>query len=139
VALDDDQDTRELIAATLRRLDADVVSAASVVEALAAVETHRPDVVLVDIAMPDEDGYAFLRRLRQQKRDADEPQAGRRIPAVAVTAYARDTDRTQALEAGFDAHVSKPLDLDALTRLVHTLTNDVADGDRHRNDSDRQP
>jgi CheY-like chemotaxis protein len=75
---------------------------------------HRPDVLLADIGMPDEDGYSLVRRWRAREREQRCP----RVPAIAVTAYASPTDREQATAAGFDCHVAKPIDLDELIQAI---------------------
>ncbi len=114
VLVDDDADARELLSTVLAQRSAEVFAASSAPEALALVKEHRPDVLISDIAMPEEDGYTLIKRLRAL--DADE---GGHTPAVAVTAYAGRADRHRALEAGFDDHYAKPIDLDKLIdRLV---------------------
>jgi two-component system CheB/CheR fusion protein len=84
-----------------------VVSVASAAEAITLLrnEVDTIDVVLADIGMPDQDGYAFIASLR-----ADPDARIRHVPAVAVTAYASRTDRSRALDAGFDGHLAKPVD-----------------------------
>jgi signal transduction histidine kinase/DNA-binding response OmpR family regulator len=117
LVVEDDPDARELIRLFLAQVGAVVVSVESVGEALAAMAGGTPDVVVADIAMPGEDGYALLRRLR-----ALPPGAGAEIPVVAVTAYARNEDRTRTAAAGFAAHLTKPIDpaelVDAIGRLA---------------------
>ena len=104
LAIDDDADARHLLARVLGRQGAEVRLAGSVAEGFATVGRERPDVVLCDIEMPGEDGYSFINRLRALPTDE-----GGGIPAVALTAYARGEDRTRALLAGFDLHLSKPV------------------------------
>lgn len=112
--VDDDADAREVIAATLRRAGAQVSSVGSALEALDALPGMRPDVLLSDIAMPDHDGYALIRRVRQLSAEA-----GGEVPAIALTAYAREEDRARAISAGFQAHLAKPVDpRDLLTRIA---------------------
>jgi CheY-like chemotaxis protein len=82
-----------------------------------AFGTTRPDVILSDVGLPDEDGYAFLRRLRAEELQLGAP----RIAAVALTAYASPLDRKRALSAGFDRHVSKPLALEDLIATIGVL------------------
>ena len=91
-----------------------VLPAASVADALVALRQERIDVLLTDIAMPGEDGYDLIRRLR--KLDA-----GTGLPAAALTAFASEDDRKRALEAGFQVHLSKPIDPQALIDTVETL------------------
>jgi CheY-like chemotaxis protein len=102
--VDDEHDTREVVAAFLRRADARVSLAASAAEALDAIPTLRPDVLLSDIAMPGQDGYYLIDALRQLP-----VQQGGGTPAIALTAYAREEDRRRALDAGFHHHLSKPI------------------------------
>ena len=96
LVVDDEADARELVQAALEGGGAIVTLASSSAEALEAIRVRKPDVVVSDIGMPDEDGYVFIRKLRELPRDG-----GGRIPAVALTAYARADDRRKALVAGF--------------------------------------
>jgi len=77
--------------------------AASVDEALDSLDTRRFDLLISDIGMPGRDGYELIRELRQREGE------GRRLPAIALTAFSREDDRVHALDAGFDAHLGKPL------------------------------
>jgi CheY-like chemotaxis protein/two-component sensor histidine kinase len=104
LVVDDEPDAREVVATMLRRAGATVSLAGSVREALEAFDSLPPDVLVSDIAMPDRDGYELIRLVR----DLPAGQGGR-IPAVALTAYAREEDRFRALTAGFQAHLSKPV------------------------------
>jgi PAS domain S-box-containing protein len=119
VVVDDEGDVRELLAFLLESRGATVRAVASTNEALDAVYRKRPDVLLADLRMPDEDGYSLIRQLRTRERQRQLAP----IPAVAVTAYASVTDREQAIAAGYDWHVTKPIDPDALTRLIARLAN----------------
>jgi PAS domain S-box-containing protein len=110
--VEDDQDGRELLAELLRSRGAHVAAAASVREALAALERERPDVVLSDIAMPEEGGFDLLEELRQR---------GLGIPCVALTALAREEDRLRSLAAGFERHLTKPVEPGALFLAVKEL------------------
>ena len=112
LVVDDQQPTREVVAAILRRAGAHVVCAESVREAFAAMARQRPDVVLCDIAMPDEDGYVFVQRLRE---------SGQRIPVIALTAFGRPEDREDALARGFDAYLKKPVDPARLAITVREM------------------
>ena len=114
--VDDEADARDLVAHVLGDCGAAVVHAASAEEALALVESERPDVLLSDIGMPDVDGYELLRRVR-----ALGEARGGRLPAVALTAFARSEDRTRALSAGFLIHVSKPIDPSELVATVASV------------------
>jgi CheY-like chemotaxis protein len=115
--VEDDADARELIIRILRDHGATVSPAASAAEAIQAFDTVRPDVVISDIGMPDEDGYSLIARLRA--RGADQ---GGEVPAVALTALARPEDRRRALSAGFHIHVPKPVDADELVSVVARMT-----------------
>lgn len=116
LVVDDEVDARELIKAMLEPLGVKVKAAASAIEALVALQAFQPDVLVSDIGMPGENGYALIRQLR-----ALEQEQLRRIPAVALTAYARAEDRTQALLAGFQLHVSKPVNQAELAAVVANL------------------
>ncbi|HEV7301271.1 MAG TPA: ATP-binding protein [Tepidisphaeraceae bacterium] len=118
LAVDDEPDARNLIRRVLEECGARVVTAASSEEAMAAVARERPDVIISDIGMPDEDGYAFIRRVR-----ALAIEAGGRTPAAALTAFARAEDRTRALRAGYQTHVAKPVEPMELTAVVASLAN----------------
>ena len=114
--VDDEPDTRELLCAILERCGVHVDTAGSAAEAMRALESGHPDVLLSDIGMPDEDGYSLLRRIREL------PDALGRTPAIALTAYARSEDRTRALLAGFKAHVPKPIDPRELVAVLVSIT-----------------
>ncbi len=114
LVVDDDDDSRELISALLRRSGAIVRTAASARDALAVVRAGAPDVLLSDIAMPEDDGYCLIRDL--QALDPERP-----VFAAAITAYATPTDRDRALAAGFREHVAKPFDLGELVATVWRL------------------
>jgi len=114
--VDDEPDARELIVTVLGQCGAEVKAVASAVEALEVLEQFQPHVLVSDIGMPGEDGYALIRQLR-----ALDAKQGGEIPAVALTAYARAEDRTQALLAGFQLHVPKPVDPSELAVVVGNL------------------
>jgi PAS domain S-box-containing protein len=113
---DDEADPRELLRTVLEQHGAEVIAAGSAAEALALLQRERPDVLISDIAMPDSDGYALIRKVRGLV-----PERGGRIPAVALTAHARTQDRTRALEAGFQLHVPKPVEAAELVAVVASL------------------
>jgi signal transduction histidine kinase/ActR/RegA family two-component response regulator len=117
LVVDDEADARDLLAIRLQQYGADVVTAASVDAALEILsqEATRPDLIVSDIAMPGEDGYSLMRRVR-----ALNSEQGGRIPAIAVTAYSRTKDRVQALAAGFQMHVPKPVNA---SELAHAITS----------------
>ena len=116
VVVDDEPDAREVITRILSRAGAETTSAASVRDALAAITRQRPDVIVSDIAMPNEDGYDFVRILREMN-----PGLGGPIPALALTAYAREEDKLRCLSAGFEAHLAKPVDPAELLGVVAHL------------------
>jgi CheY-like chemotaxis protein len=116
LVVDDDDDTRELVARVLETRGAEVVGAASAGEAWAAFERSAPDVMVVDIAMPVEDGLSFIRRVR-----ACPPDKGGRIPAAALTARVIMQDRPESLRAGFQSHMAKPVDPEVLVEVMARL------------------
>jgi len=101
--VDDEYDTREVLGFMLRQSGANVTVATNAVEAMEALERKPPDLLLCDIGMPGEDGYSLIGRVR-----ALPPERGGRVPAVALTAYARPEDGARALAAGFQLHMPKP-------------------------------
>jgi CheY-like chemotaxis protein len=113
LVVEDEADTRDLLSAALGHSGAVVEPAASAGEALDALRRRRPDVLVCDIGMPGEDGYALLERVR-----ALTAEEGGLVPAVALTAYARADDRRRALAAGYQVHLAKPVDPDELISLV---------------------
>jgi CheY-like chemotaxis protein len=116
VVADDNDDSRELIAFLLTQQGAVVTGAASAAEAFTAVKGHPPDVLLSDIEMPDESGYAFIARVR-----ALAPEDGGAVPAAAMTAHGSREDRDRALAAGFQRHLPKPFQPADLFELVGDL------------------
>jgi CheY-like chemotaxis protein len=113
MVVDDEPDTRDVIEATLGRLGARVLTAGSARDAMDLIPRERPDVLVADIEMPIMDGYALLRWLRSLPSTD-----GGETPAVALTGYARAEDRREALSAGFQAHLSKPVRPDDMARTV---------------------
>jgi CheY-like chemotaxis protein len=112
LVVDDEPDARDLVATVLRLHGAEVTLAESADQALASLDLATPMVLVSDIGMPVTDGYALIRRVRAR----DTPDAN--IPALALTAYAREEDRRRALEAGFHAYLAKPVDPEVLVRMV---------------------
>src|SRR5207248_10904341 len=96
--------------------DAIVQTVSAAAEALAFLQREPVDVLLADVAMPGEDGYSLIRRLRTLHQGP-----ASRIPAAALTAFAREEDRAEALKAGFQMHLTKPIDPHALVAAVATL------------------
>jgi signal transduction histidine kinase len=116
LVVDDSEDAREMLSVALARSGAEVATAASTAEALAALAARRPDVVVADLAMAGEDGFALARRLR-----ALPPELGGATPAIAVTAYVLTDDRVRVLEAGFQSLVTKPLVPERIVEAVAGL------------------
>ena len=114
LVVDDQQDERELLAVIFETQGAQVRAVDSVAAAFATIPEWSPQLVVSDLAMPVEDGYGFVRRLRKSPR-------WRELIAIAVTAHARSEDRDAALLAGFDAYISKPLDRDMLLARAASL------------------
>jgi len=121
LVVDDERDTCEVLEAVLRRGGAEVRACQSAAAALAALEGWWPDVLVCDIGMPGEDGYALMRKIRTRGTPP-----GRPLAAVALTAYARFEDRQQALAAGFQRHVPKPFDTEELVTTVASLGRGTA-------------
>jgi PAS domain S-box-containing protein len=117
LVVEDDDDSRELITATLVGLGATVEGAATAADGLALLQKHRPDVLLSDIEMPDESGYDLVRRVRELA-----PNDGGLVPAIALTAYAHTEDRIKSLAAGFQMHIAKPVHPAELAAAVASLT-----------------
>ncbi|WP_143467656.1 PAS domain S-box protein [Leptolyngbya ohadii] len=118
LVVDDEADVRELIMTILEQYGMRVLTAGSVREALEKLDHEQPDVLLSDIGMPLEDGYALIRQVRAKSDDRI-----KQIPAAAITAFAREEDRMQAINAGFQVHISKPLDPARLITVVTSLVN----------------
>jgi signal transduction histidine kinase/CheY-like chemotaxis protein len=116
LVVDDEPDARDLLRRVLSDCEAEVITAASAAEALMLVAERRPDVLVSDIGMPDTDGYELLRRVRLLGAAR-----GGRLPAIALTAFARSEDRTRALRAGFLVHVSKPVEPAELVATVASV------------------
>jgi PAS domain S-box-containing protein len=115
LVVDDDADARELVAVTMKSREAFVETAFSSAEALETIRRQRPDVLIADIGMPHEDGYALIQKLRAFEHENSQ----KRLPAIALTAYASATDRDQALAAGYDLHLTKPVSPSELTQAVN--------------------
>jgi PAS domain S-box-containing protein len=123
--VDDEADVRELMTILLRERGAQVVAVGCAEEGRAALDVARPHVIVSDIGLPGEDGYAFIRSVRLRTRER-----GAATPAVAVTAYAQLADRLRALDAGYHNHVSKPVDPEELVRVVRNLADFGHSSDR---------
>lgn len=117
LVVDDEPDARGMMRTLLESSGAEVVTASSADEGLAAFDTHRFHIAISDIGMPGRDGYDFIRALRARK-----PEDGGSVPAIALTAYTRVQDRTRALRSGFQNHVAKPVEPHELFAVVIALT-----------------
>ncbi|PSN15980.1 hypothetical protein C7293_04655 [filamentous cyanobacterium CCT1] len=116
LVIDDDLDSLHLLTALLEDYAMEVLTACSAEAGLQLVTQHHPDVLISDIGMPDQDGFMLIRALRQR------PEAeGGKIPAIALTAYAGEQNRDRALAAGFQRHLTKPVDLEGLSRALVEL------------------
>jgi signal transduction histidine kinase len=116
LSVDDQQDTRELITLALARYGAEVKASDSASTALELIKDWKPHVVVSDIGLPGMDGYDFMRRLRELEPD------GERIPAIAVTGYAGAIDESKALDAGYEVHLSKPIELNKLVSVIAKIS-----------------
>ena len=125
LVVDDETDARELVKRVLEGQGACVTTAASGDEALSVLEAAQPDVVLSDVGMPDMDGYQLIRSIRASDSRV------RRVPAIAVTAFARAEDRKKAMLAGYQSHLSKPFDIAELVIMVAGLVDRTTHGQPH--------
>jgi signal transduction histidine kinase len=116
--VEDDADSRNVLAVLLQRLGALVEAVSSAKEAFDRVSHRRPDVLVSDIGMPEEDGYSLIRRVRQMSGE-------RKLPAIALTAYARQQDAAAALAAGYDRHLPKPVSPADLIRAIKSVTLEI--------------
>ncbi|MBE9106219.1 response regulator, partial [Nostoc cf. edaphicum LEGE 07299] len=120
--VDDERDTRELIAFILEQSGAVVIQAASAMEALRIMPQFQPNLLLSDIGMPEIDGYMLIRQIRAMSSEL-----GGKIPAIALTAYAGEVDYQQAIAAGFGQHITKPVEpaklLRAIANLIYSCSN----------------
>ena len=122
LAVDDQTDTRDLIALVLSRSGAAVTACSSAAAAFQALQECKPDVLVSDIGMPGEDGYYLMKRIRALKAED-----GGRIPAIALTGFAGEADALKAHSAGYQVHLTKPIEL---RKLVATIARLCGDGDR---------
>jgi signal transduction histidine kinase len=120
LVVDDDADARRVLTMLLERVGAVVVTAGSAPAAVEAVAKGRPDVLISDLAMPDQDGFDLIRQLRQAGQDAKD------LPAVALTAFVQKDDADLALSAGFQVHLPKPVDPHDLTSAIARLAGRTA-------------
>ncbi len=118
LVVDDDPDTREVLRAMLEEAGASVATTASAAETRAIISRLRPDLLIADIGMPGEDGYAMMRSLRALESDVTG-----HVPAIALTAHAQAEDIDRAFASGFQLHVAKPVDVSQLLSTIVTLVN----------------
>jgi CheY-like chemotaxis protein len=116
LVVEDDPDSSELVETILRRFGADVTCVATVRAALGALAQRRPDVLVSDIGLPDDDGLTLIRRIRGMQELAA-------LPAIALSAYASRRDITQALAAGFQAYIPKPIEPHQLGKIIADVVN----------------
>ena len=117
LVVDDEADARDLLQRVLSERHARVVVAESADKGLELIQSEKPDVVLSDIGMPKKDGYEFIAAVRKLA-----PEQGGKTPAIALTAFARSEDRTRAMMAGYQVHLSKPIEAHELIATVASLT-----------------
>jgi len=130
LVVDDEVDTRQLLKTVLSKQGARVSTAPSATAALRLMSRIRPDVLISDIGMPGADGYELMRRVRSLPRER-----GGAVPAVALTAYAREIDRQRAIQAGYQTYLAKPVEL---SELSLTVANLVGSGAHNGNDKSSQ-
>jgi CheY-like chemotaxis protein len=116
LAVDDEADTRELLKQGLEYCGAKVKVVGSAAEAIDALMSSVPDILISDIGMPGTDGYELIKQVRSLP-----PDRGARVAAIALTAYTRTEDRLQALRAGYDMHVPKPVELAELCAVAASV------------------
>lgn len=115
--VDDEPAALEITKLMLTLYRAQVIAAATGAKALEQIQMYRPDVIISDISMPQMDGYQFIRQVRNLS-----PHVGGGTPAVALTAFGRTEDRERAINAGFQRHLSKPVELHALIDTIVSVT-----------------
>jgi CheY-like chemotaxis protein len=122
LVIDDEPDARELIRRVLSQCNAHVITATSAEEGLKILQAQRPNLIVSDIGMPEKDGYQFIREVRSLSASD-----GGRTPAIALTAFARSEDRTRAMRAGYQVHISKPIEPQELIATVESLAVQLRD------------
>ncbi|PSB44127.1 histidine kinase, partial [filamentous cyanobacterium Phorm 6] len=118
LVVDDEPDNREFLVVALQQLGATATAAASAAEAIDILQQSPPDILVSDIGMPVEDGYSLIRKVRSSESDKI-----KRLPAVALTAYASEQDRDRAIDAGYDEHLAKPIDPAVFAAILARLKN----------------
>jgi signal transduction histidine kinase/ActR/RegA family two-component response regulator len=129
--IDDEQDVRDATSALLEKVGAEVRSLDSPREVIAEIAKFQPHLLILDIGMPDEDGYSVMRRIRGATNEH-----ARRIPAISLTAHAREEDRARAFAAGFQDHLPKPIEVSRLAGAIRRLVDlrPTFQPERHRED-----
>ena len=117
LVVDDEHDARILLRTILEQCGAEVETSENAAQAFSSIENYKPDILVSDIGMPDEDGYDLIRKIREKEKGT-----GKRLPAVALTAFARAEDRLKALTAGYNMHVPKPVEPAELIVVIANLT-----------------
>ena len=118
LVVDDEADSREIVTFVLEQAGAIVTSVSSGIEALQVIERSIPALIVSDIGMPEMDGYMLLQQVRTLEQV-------RQVPAIALTAYAGELDRQQAIQAGFQKHLSKPIEPNELINVISALINSL--------------
>lgn len=116
--VEDDTDSREMLTILFEQSDMKVTAVNSAAEAVESLKSFKPDILISDIGLPKEDGYELIKKVRRLS-----PEQGGLIPAIALTGYVSVQDRRYALEAGYQEHLSKPVDVDRLLDMVKQLVN----------------
>ena len=116
LAVDDEPDARQLLMTLFKRCGAEVAACGTAAETLQLLKTFEPDILVSDIGLPEEDGYSLIRKIRGNEKDSD-----KRLPAIALTAYARSEDRLKALSAGYNMYISKPVEPAELALVVYRM------------------
>jgi CheY-like chemotaxis protein len=123
LVVDDETDALDLIGVELAQHGAKVTGVGNAADALTALEQSEFDLLISDIGMPNTDGYDLIRQIRKQEEGGNQ-----KIPAVALTAYARVQDRMQAVMAGFSTHIAKPVEVNELVTVVASLAGRLDPG-----------
>jgi PAS domain S-box-containing protein len=121
LVVDDDSDTRQMLKAVLSECHAEVITAASAAEAIKEIEQRKPDVLVSDLGMPEQDGFELIKQVRETE-SADN---AARVPALALTAYAKAEDRVRALAGGYQVHLAKPVEPAEFLLVVANLAGRV--------------
>jgi hypothetical protein len=126
LVVDDDSDTRQMLNALLSECQAEVITAASAAEAILEIERQKPDMLVSDLGMPEQDGYELITKIREMESADSTPS----IPAVALTAYAKAEDRVRALAGGYQVHLAKPVEPAEFVLVVANLAGRSHRGQR---------